>query len=319
MPRLGSHLSIAGGMVNALNAAHELGMDCVQVFTKNQRRWDAKPLDAEAIAAWKTVLHDIGWDDPASGRVVSHNSYLINMASPDSAMRTKSINAQRDEVERCETLQIPFLVSHPGAHLGKARPRGDLNALGEPPNKDELAGLKRIAKSLDHVHKDTAGCNVSTCLETTVGSGTNLGYDFQHLAWLRDNVADPERIAFCLDTCHVTAAGYDGSTAKRAQALLADFDATCGLANMRVIHLNDSIGALGSRLDRHAHIGDGCCGNALFEAILNAEDLAESPMILETAKDEATDGRKWDEVNLERLRGFVRRGVARTSQPSGRR
>lgn len=299
---LGSHLSIAGGMVNALEEAGRLGMECVQVFTKNQRQWRAPPVKECDRDAWLARLTEFGWDDPADLRTVSHNSYLINLASPDESMRTKSIALQREEIERCETLSIPLLVAHPGAHLGTPRPRGEPNRLGEPPTQDELAGLKRIVSSLDTLHEETSGARTITCLETTVGSGTNLGYDFAHLAFIRSRVQNPERIGFCLDTCHVTAAGYDMSTPARAKGVLTQFDATCGLEHLLAIHLNDSIGALGSRTDRHAHIGEGCCGAACFKALLGHTMLRERPMILETAKEEAPDGRQWDEVNLERLR-----------------
>ena len=299
---LGSHLSISGGMVNALTEAERLGMECVQVFTKNQRRWKVPPLKESDRTAWLEQLAQMGWDELSELRTVSHNSYLINMASPDPEMQAKSIALQREEIDRCEQLSIPLLVAHPGAHLGQARPRGETNQLGSGPNPDELEGLKRIVQALDGLHRDTAGTRTVTCLETTVGSGTNLGYDFDHLQFIRANVQNPERVGFCLDTCHVTAAGYDMSTPDGAQSVLERFDESCGLENLLVVHLNDSLGSLGSRLDRHAHIGDGCCGEACFRAVLSHKILRDRPMILETAKEEAPDGRQWDEVNLDRLR-----------------
>ena len=303
---LGSHLSISGGMVNALDEAERLQMECVQVFTKNQRRWSSPPLKDSDIAAWSSQLNALGWSDPSDFRTVSHNSYLINLASPDPDSRKKSLALQRDEIERCATLSIPLLVSHPGAHLGKSLGRGKPHSLGTAPSADEQAGLNRIIDALDQLHQETPGYQVVTCLETTTGSGSNLGYDFSHLAWIRDGVKEPDRVGFCLDTCHVTAAGYDMSSAEGAEAVLASFEALCGLNQLFVVHLNDSIGALGSRLDRHAHIGEGCCGDSCFEAILNHPKLLNRPMILETAKEEDQNGRNWDERNMERLRGFVR-------------
>jgi len=303
---LGSHLSISGGMVNALDEAERLRMDCVQVFTKNQRRWSSPPLKDSDVSEWKARLESLGWNDLSDLRTVSHNSYLINMASPDPDSRRKSLALQRDEIERCAALSIPLLVSHPGAHLGKALGRGKPHPLGEPPSEDEKAGLNRIIEALDQLHQETAGYEVVTCLETRTGSGSNLGYDFSHLAWIRDGVKNPARVGFCLDTCHVTAAGYDMSSPDGAEAVLASFDALCGLEQLLVVHLNDSIGALGSRLDRHAHIGEGCCGDSCFEAILNHPKLLNRPMILETAKEDDQNGRNWDEKNMERLRGFVR-------------
>jgi deoxyribonuclease-4 len=302
---LGSHLSIAGGMVNALTEVESLGVECVQVFTKNQRRWAVPPLSDSDRAAWLTRLKALGWDDPDALRTVSHNSYLINMASPAPETRAKSIALQIEEIARCEALAIPLLVAHPGAHLGTARPRGDLNRLGEGPTEDERGGLDRIIAALDEIHEATPGARVRTCLETTVGSGTNLGYDFDHLRYIRAGVAAPERIGYCLDTCHVTAAGYDLSTDDAAEGVLASFDRTCGLENLLALHLNDSQGALGSRLDRHAHIGDGCCGASCFRAILTHPQLISRPMILETAKEETPDGRSWDAENLSRLRSLA--------------
>ena len=303
---LGSHLSISGGMVNALDEAERLKMECVQVFTKNQRRWSSPPLKDSDIAAWSSQLKALGWSDPSDFRTVSHNSYLINMASPDPDSRKKSLALQRNEIERCATLSIPLLVSHPGAHLGKSLGRGKPHSLGTAPSTDEQGGLNRIIDALDQLHQETSGYQVVTCLETTTGSGSNLGYDFSHLAWIRDGVKEPDRVGFCLDTCHVTAAGYDMSSAEGSEAVLASFEALCGLNQLCVVHLNDSIGALGSRLDRHAHIGEGCCGDSCFEAILNHPKLLNRPMILETAKEEDQNGRNWDERNMERLRGFVR-------------
>ena len=153
---LGSHLSISGGMVNALDEAERLQMECVQVFTKNQRRWSSPPLKEADIAAWSS-LSALGWDTCSDLRTVSHNSYLINMASPDAEARKKSLALQRDEIERCATLSIPLLVSHPGAHLGKALGRGKPHPLGEPPSSDEKAGLNRIIEALDQLHEETSG------------------------------------------------------------------------------------------------------------------------------------------------------------------
>jgi deoxyribonuclease-4 len=304
----GSHLSIAGGMVNALERADELRMDCVQVFTKNQRQWSAPPLDPAAAAAWHEKLKGLGWHrrrGPA--RVVSHNTYLINMASPDPAMWERSVALQRVEIERCETLSIPLCVAHPGAHLGAAPPAGTPHDLERAPTRDETAGLKRIAKALDRIHRDLPGYRALTCLETTTGSGSNLGYAFHHLAFIREHVKEPERVAFCLDTCHVTAAGYDMTTDARALAVLRRFDAVCGRGTLRVLHLNDSVGAVGSRRDRHAHIGHGTCGLSCFRTIVNRRSLARVPKILETPKEETERGVPWDVANVRRLKRLISR------------
>ncbi|MGI9014007.1 MAG: deoxyribonuclease IV [Phycisphaerales bacterium] len=311
MPLLGSHLSIAGGLTNALDEATRLKLECVQIFTCNQRQWRVPKLHDEDAAAWRDAARTFAQSRPATTTaspdrprdlIVAHNSYLINLASPEKDARTRSINRQILEVERCAALDIHLLVAHPGAHLETPRKRGEVNQLGQPPSRDELAGLRRIAQSLDQVHQATAGCKVITCLETTVGSGTNLGYDFQHLAIIRDMVKEPQRIAYCLDTCHVTAAGYDMQTPALAAAVLDAFDAECGLDLLRVLHLNDSQGLPGSRLDRHAHIGDGTCGKACFEAILNHGGLKHVPAILETPKGHTPRGTPWDTVNVRRLK-----------------
>jgi len=300
----GSHLSIAGGMYCALETAAVQKMDCVQVFTKNQRQWKAKPLQDEEVAQWLGKLEALGWR--GEHRVVSHNSYLINMASPDQEAWKKSIGLQREEIERCETLEIPYLVAHPGARLGSARKRGEPNKLGKYPEKEEIEGLHRIAKAINKLHNDLPGYETVTCLETTVGSGTNLGYDFQHLAWIQNHLTEPERVGFCFDTCHVTAAGYDMTSANKASEVLDIFEETAGLEHIHVFHFNDSVGEVGSRLDRHAHIGKGTCGLSCFRAILKNSTFDTVPKILETPKEENQSGKPMDMVTLTKLRHMAK-------------
>jgi len=296
----GSHLSIAGGLVNALHRARELRLDCVQIFTNNQRQWRSRPIDEHARLAW---LHERARMQWRKGAVVSHNSYLINLASPDRAMRERSIAAQRNEMLRCESLDIALVVAHPGAHL---RPSVTARRPGDAPSRCERAGLMRIARALDRLHRDLRGLNVITCLETTAGSGTNLGFDFMHLAIIRDAVAEPDRIGFCFDTCHVTAAGYDMSTDARAADVLELWDSACGFDALRVFHLNDSVGAVGSRIDRHAHIGRGTCGLSCFRAIVNHPRFRGVPKILETPKGVDERGTAWDVHNIRRLKRLIR-------------
>jgi deoxyribonuclease-4 len=304
----GAHLSIAGGLVNALVEAERLGMDCAQIFTKSQRQWRVPPLDRDARDEWLAKLAAMGWDRPRGpARVVAHNSYLINLASPSRALWKRSVAAQRDEIERCEALHVPLLVAHPGAHLGTAPPRSQPLALDGPPSAEERAGLDRIVRALDRLHDDLPGYRTITCLETTTGAGTTLGHSFHHLAHIRARVKAPERVAFCLDTCHIVAAGYDMSTDERAASVLRHFDRTCGRGTVRVVHVNDSAGALGSRLDRHAHIGHGRCGIACFRTIVNRPSLARVAKILETPKEEKRPGLPWDVVNLRRLKRLIRR------------
>ncbi|GAB5495051.1 MAG: deoxyribonuclease IV [Phycisphaerales bacterium] len=304
----GSHLSVAGGMENALLEAEKLKLDCVQVFTKNQRQWKIKPLSDEQIEIWTSELARLGWDDlNGPARAVSHASYLINLASPDDELWEKSIGLMRIEIERCDALKIPLLVHHPGAYT----------------TSDEKTGLKRIAKAYKKLFKETKGAKVISLLENTVGSGSNLGRTFDQLGELRSMIIDatgePERVGFCFDTCHAHAGGYDMSTRESADAALDEFDQTCGLAHLHCLHLNDSKGDVGSRKDRHDHIGQGtlglsggraggkklALGKSGFAAVVNRPELADKPMILETPKGEDPKGTPWDTINVRRLRRLV--------------
>lgn len=324
---LGSHLSVSGGLVNALHEAKRLKMDCVQIFTANQRQWNPRPPTAEQAQEWLAELAAMKWDSIAEGgaggphRVVSHNSYLINLASPDPAAWKKSIDAMRDEIERCEALHVPLVVTHPGGHLGTPRKRESKNDLSGALNDDERGGLDRIIRAIDQIHRDLPGYRTITCLETTVGAGTHLGYSFHHLAMVRSGVREPERIGYCVDTCHITAAGYDLTTPEKAKAVVEEFDRVCGIENLRCFHFNDSEGAVGSRLDRHAHIGDGACGKSCFQHLMNHPAFALVPKILETEKGADDSGRDWDTVNMQRLRRMIAksaRPVAATAKPAAK-
>ena len=301
-PWLGSHLSISGGLHKAIEESVGLDCDCVQVFTKNQRQWKVPPLPEDQVEAFSQALQNRGW---AGDRVVSHNSYLINMASPDSEGWEKSVALMREELERCERLGIPSCVAHPGAHLETPRKPRDPNVLDGKANPDELKGLKRIVKALDRLEKETRGYTVCTALENTVGSGTNLGYDFGHLGWIRDHVKVPERVGFCFDTCHGVAAGYDMSSKSNARSTLELLDSHCGFDSIRAVHLNDSVGEIGSRKDRHAHIGEGTCSIECFKEVLGTQELHGVPMVLETEKGADQNGRLWDELNLDTLRSLI--------------
>lgn len=300
---IGSHLSAAGALRAAVDEAVSYRFGAVQLFTRNQRQWTPKPLEKAEIADFHAARKGTVFEDGA--RIVSHNSYLVNLASPDEDNLAKSIACERAELERCELLGVPVSVAHPGAHLnalgGAERKPKDPNDLEAEPTADELAGLKRIAKAIDGIHRDLKGYKVRIALETTTGSGTNLGYAFHHLGRIRGMVKEPERIAYCIDTCHVFAAGYDVSTPAKAKATLERFDAEAGLAHVAALHINDSEAAFASRKDRHAHIGQGLCGDAWFKAVLRHPAFAAVPKNLETEKGDASDGRPWDMVNAERL------------------
>ncbi len=297
---LGSHLSIAGNMSNALRTAEDLGLDCVQVFTKNQQQWKVPPLKDEVITEWRSEVDRLGWrTNGTKGRLVSHASYLINLGSPNDELWEKSIGLMIEEVTRCDTLGIPFLVHHPGAYT----------------TSTEDEGLDRIAMAYERLLVETDGMKVVLCLENTVGSGSNLGGPFEQLADLRKRILKrnrkPSRVGYCFDTCHAHAFGYDVAANDTAKATMDEFDRRCGLKNLRVVHLNDSKKACGSRADRHEHIGKGTIGSPGFREVVNRPELADAPMIMETPKGEDDDGTAFDTLNARRLRRLVAR------QPAG--
>ncbi len=293
----GSHLSIAGGLHNALLDAERLHMEVVQIFTKNQQQWRVPPLDSAMAGQWKTHCQRLDFR-----QTVSHDSYLINLASPDEALWRKSIDLFVEELTRCIQLEIPWLVTHPGAHM----------------ESGEEAGLARIAAAVDQIHQripqspassirnpQSTIRNVTTCLEITAGQGTSLGYRLEHLAAIIEKVEAPQRMAVCLDTAHLFAAGYDFRGRKYA-GFMRDLEKTVGLDRIKVWHLNDSKKELGSRVDRHEHIGQGTIGLAGFAPIIRDKRWKDTPKILETAKGKSPDGREWDAVNLETLKGLAK-------------
>lgn len=278
--KIGAHMSIAGGCDRAVRAASRIGFQTVQLFTKNNNQWKAPPLTEEHCAAFRQALEETGIVDP-----VSHTSYLINLASPDDALWNKSIDAMTVEVERCAALGIAELVMHPGAHCGSGVD----------------AGLARVAAALDEVVSRTRGLNVTIDLETTAGQGTCLGHRFEHLQTILAQVRAPERLGLCVDTCHVFAAGYSLATQDEYDVTMNHLDQTVGIGRVRVWHLNDSRRELGSRVDRHAGIGQGRMGLEPFRHVLNDPRFARLPMILETPKGEE-DGEDLDARNYRVLR-----------------
>ncbi|MBV8780707.1 MAG: deoxyribonuclease IV [Phycisphaerae bacterium] len=279
----GSHLSIAGGIHNALLSAEKLGMETVQVFTKNQKQWSCAPLAEDASQAWAKESRRLKMK-----RTVSHDSYLINLANADDLIWQKSIELFIDEVSRCDALSIPYLVTHPGAHLGTG----------------EAAGLARVAAALDIVHARLPKSRTITCLEITAGQGTSLGYTLEHLAEIMNAVDAPKRLGVCLDTAHLFAAGYD-FRGRKYRSFRKRLDALIGVKRVKVLHLNDSKKALGSRVDRHDHIGRGEIGIDGFRPFVRDPDFANIPKILETPKGLDGQGRDWDAINLDTLRGLL--------------
>jgi deoxyribonuclease IV len=283
MPLLGAHMSIAGGCHEALRIAAEHRCDTVQLFTKNSNQWLGKPLTDADVALFKKKLKETKLKFPTA-----HDSYLINLASPDEALYRKSLDAFVDEVERAERLGLSYLVTHPGAHMGAG----------------EEAGIKRVAQAIDETHRRCSGCKVKILLEATAGQGSTLGWRFEHLAGIIAQVSEAKRLGVCLDTCHIFAAGYALSPRDKYDATMSEFDQVVGLKWLKLFHLNDSKKPLGSRVDRHEALGKGHLGLEPFRFIVNDPRFAKLPMVLETPK-ESDDNPDMDTVNLAVLRGLL--------------
>ncbi len=258
---LGAHVSTSGGMEKGPQNGLSLGCEAIQVFTKNQMQWKAKPLSSEDIARYKAAFKESGLHV-----TVSHDSYLINLGSPQETTLKQSLDAFADELERCELLGIPYLVFHPGSHIASG----------------EKSGLKRIAESLNWVLSQKKGCVTQLLLETTAGQGSNLGYTFGQLAEILDGIKDKDRMGICVDTCHIFAAGYDLRTPTTYEATFKELDNVIGLKNVKAFHLNDSKKELGSRVDRHENIGNGHLGLEAFRLLVSDRRFEGIPMLLET-------------------------------------
>ena len=273
---LGAHMSIAGGLPNAVRRGVAAGCGVVQIFVKNQLRWAGRRLDDGEALEFRREL-------AASGMraACAHANYLINLATPAASERTRALDALLDDLERAERLGLPFVVLHPGSHRGAGAQEG----------------LDRLIAALDEVARRTEGWSVRVALENTAGAGHVLGSRAEELGAIFARVRRPERLALCLDTCHLFAAGYDIRTPRRFAAVLAEFDRAVGLGRLAAFHLNDSKAGLGSKLDRHENIGAGRIGLAAFRFLLDHPRLGALPMILETPKRDDGDAR-----NLATLR-----------------
>ncbi len=275
---------MAGGYYKAVEAAAAVGCDCVQLFTKNNNQWKGKELTDADAERFQDSLADLGITHP-----IAHDSYLINLGSPNDELWKKSIDAMVIELQRVEKLGIPYLVAHPGAFT----------------TSSEAAGIERIAQGLNEVHQQTKGNQSQVLLETTAGQGSNLGWRFEHLGHILAKVRDPDRLGVCFDTCHVFAAGYPMETKKEYLATMREFDQIVGRKFLQAFHLNDSLKPFGSRVDRHAAIGKGEMGLEPFRHLMNDRRFRKVPMYLETPKGENDAGEKLDVVNLRTLRGLV--------------
>jgi len=281
-PLLGAHMSIAGGVGNAFLEGKKVDCEAIQIFTKSSRQWASKPLAAEEIEQFKINRKETGIDT-----IVAHDSYLLNLGSPDTAMRKRSIEAFIDEIQRCEILNVSNLIAHPGSHVGAG----------------ELEGIKTIANSLNEVHRACPGYQVKVTLEITAGQGSNLGYRFEQMRNIMDATKENERLRICFDTEHAFAAGYDIRSREGYERTFAEFDEAIGVERIAAFHLNDSKKELNSRVDRHEHIGKGCIGVEGFRLLMNDKRFWGLPMCLETPKEKDL---KEDRENLTLLRSLIR-------------
>lgn len=279
---LGAHLSVAGGVDKSFQRAVDLNCTAFQIFTKSNRQWQAKDLTPDEIDRYHEQQQATGITP-----VVCHASYLLNLGTPDEVLWHKSIEALVIELERCEQLKIPYLVLHPGSHV-KSGPE---------------AGLVRIAQALDIIHDRLNGYEVQVALEISAGQGTSLGSSFEEIRQMLDRTKNPERLAVCFDTCHALVAGYEFRTPETYEAMLQEFDRIIGLDRLKVIHLNDSEKDLGSHVDRHAHIGEGCIGLEAFGYFLNDPRFKTTPFLLETPVDNDPED---NERNLKALRSLIK-------------
>jgi deoxyribonuclease IV len=279
---LGAHVSVAGGVDKAFDRAETIECTAFQIFTKSNRQWKAKDLELEVIDRFQQRQKESGLK-----AVVCHASYLLNLGTADEVVWQKSVEALLIELERCEQLKIPYLVLHPGSSVGGA----------------VEAGIERVIKALDLVHERLPGYQVKIALEITAGQGSTLGSSFEEIAAMRNGCRQPERLVICFDTCHALAAGYEFRTPESYEQMIGEFDRVIGLDILKVCHFNDSETDLGSRVDRHAHIGEGRIGLEPFGFFLNDPRLKDVYFLLETPKDDDPGD---DIRNLAKLRSLIK-------------
>jgi deoxyribonuclease-4 len=300
MPLLGAHQSIAGGYHKAVEIGAQTGCQVIQIFTKNTNQWRGRPIAPEEARQFREATAASGIACP-----LAHDSYLINLASPDEALWRKSIAAMIDEMQRAATLGIPWVVCHPGAYTTSSEAEGlerIVAALDEILGQTVLITLRRDGEAS---RRSVISTSAGILLETTAGQGTTLGWRFEHLAAILAGVKDSRRLGVCFDTCHVFAAGYKLSTRSDYRSTMKQFDKIVGLDRIRAFHLNDSVKDCGSRVDRHAHIGCGKIGPEAFGWLLSDRRFRNLPMVLETPKGKE-NGEDWDVINLRKLRELER-------------
>ena len=283
MPILGAHMSTTGGLHKAFERMEQVKGKALQIFTKNQRQWITKEITEKEAGKFRRC-----WEESGKPPIAAHDSYLINLASDKPEIEEKSVSAMAHEIKRVKILGIPFLVMHPGSHTGAGVEKG----------------LARVVKNLDHaINLAKAPEGVTILIETTAGQGTGLGADFSEIAYILDNSTHSNRLGVCFDTCHVFAAGYDIRTPETYEETFSEFDRIIGLDRLKFFHLNDSKNDLGSRVDRHEHIGKGSIGLPGFRLLLNDSRFADHPMVLETPKKNDPED---DIKNLAVLRKLIK-------------
>ena len=294
MPLLGAHMSVAGSLERAFDRLAQVKGDALQIFTRNQRQWVEPPLTREAVLRFRTR-----WREAVELPVAVHGAYLINLASPDPMVEKRSLASFGAEIRRAGRLGVPTLITHPGAHMGAGIE----------------SGLRRLTANLDAIFQATRkDPEVIVLLETTAGQGTGLGSRFEELAYVIEHTRFPERLGICVDTAHLFAAGYDFRTPSAYTDTVLRLDEVIGLERIHFFHLNDSLRALGSRVDRHTHIGKGAIGLEGFSLFLNDPRFKDHPMVLETPKGSDL---KDDMKNLRTLRKLLV-GTGRKQSKQGR-
>ena len=279
MKYFGAHVSASGGVENAVKNAKDIGATAFALFTKNQRQWIAPKLTTEQIDIFKKAMAEAGF---SAAQILPHDSYLINLGHPDQEGLEKSRESFFEEMQRCELLGLDRLNFHPGSHLKRISEEGSLD---------------RIAESINMALERTKG--VTAVLENTAGQGSNLGFKFEHLAYIIDRVEDKSRVGVCLDTCHSFAAGYDLRTKEACDATFAEFDHIIGFKYLRGMHLNDAMRPLGSHIHRHSPMGEGEIGIECFKYIASDPRFDNIPLILETPDEE-----RWAQ-EIAQLRAFA--------------
>jgi deoxyribonuclease-4 len=279
---VGAHMSTQGGVWRGVERAREVGCDCVQIFSKNNNQWNAKPFQKEDIEKFESAIKTL-----EIARPIAHASYLINLAAPAAELWNKSIDAMIDELHRAEQLHLEGVVMHPGSYTTSS--------------PDE--GIAKIIEAIKMIFARTPKLKTKLLLENTAGQGSNLGADLKDLGRIVEAIGRPERLSVCIDSCHAMAAGYDLAEASGLKELLRDIDDNFGIERVVAIHLNDSKKGCGSRVDRHEHIGQGTIGSEGFKRFLHNRSLRAIPMYLETPKgNDETTGEDLDVMNLRVVR-----------------